>query len=149
MPDIVYKAIDLKGQELSDTLTASSRAMVVDQLVEKGLYPVSVDERRESTSSGAGIFSRTGYVSKSSVEAFTRELANLLTAGVPLSKALSILTHEAAQPAAKKQWAAIHEDTMGGMFLRCTWRWYGQVRQGDFSMWCWDRLQISALENRI
>ncbi len=117
MPDFVYKAIDLKGQELSDTLTASSRAMVVDQLVEKGLCPVSVDERGESTSSGTGIFSRTGYVSKSSVEAFTRELANLLTAGVPLSRALSILTREAAQPAAKKQWAAIHEDTMGGMSL--------------------------------
>jgi hypothetical protein len=32
-------------------------------------------------------------------------LANLLAAGVPLSRALSILTHEASQAAAKKQWA--------------------------------------------
>jgi general secretion pathway protein F len=117
MPTFVYKAVDLKGQEISDTLAASSRAMVIDQLVKKGLYPVSVDERRESTRLGAGIFSRTGHVSKASVEGFTRELANLLAAGVPLSRALSILTNEAAQPAAKKQWAAIHDDTMGGMSL--------------------------------
>lgn len=117
MPTFVYKAVDPKGQEITDTLTAQSRAMVIDQLVGKGLYPVSVDERGESTTSGVGLFSRSAHVSKSSVEAFTRELANLLAAGVPLSRALSILTREAAQSAAKKQWAAIHDDTVGGMSL--------------------------------
>jgi type II secretory pathway component PulF len=48
------------------------------------------------------------------VEAFTRELANLLAAGVPLSRALSILRREASNPAARAQWIAIHDDVVGG-----------------------------------
>jgi len=57
------------------------------------------------------------HVSRGSVEAFTRELANLLAGGVPLSKALRILSREAAQPAARKRWESIHDDVVGGMSL--------------------------------
>jgi type II secretory pathway component PulF len=51
------------------------------------------------------------------VEAFSRELANLLAAGVPLSRALQILCREASQAAARKQWTAIHDDVVGGLPL--------------------------------
>lgn len=115
MPAFVYKAIDIEGQEVSDTLVASSRVVVIDQLVEKNLYPVSVDEQGESTTTG--LFSRTGRVSKADVEAFTRELANLLAAGVPLSKALTILSREASRLAARRQWAVVHDDVAGGISL--------------------------------
>lgn len=115
MPAFVYKAIDTEGQEVCDTLVASSRVVVIDQLVEKNLYPVSVDEQGESTTTG--LFSRTGRVSKADVEAFTRELANLLAAGVPLSKALTILSREASRLAARRQWAVVHDDVAGGMSL--------------------------------
>ena len=56
-------------------------------------------------------------VSKAEVEAFTRELANLLAAGVPLSRALSILSREASRPAAKALWATIHDQVAGGQSL--------------------------------
>ena len=51
------------------------------------------------------------------METFTRGLSNLLAAGVPLSRALQILSREAGRPAAKAQWAAIHDDVVGGMPL--------------------------------
>ena len=48
------------------------------------------------------------------MEAFTRQLASLLTAGVSLSRALHILSREASQAAARRQWTAIHDDVVGG-----------------------------------
>ena len=58
-----------------------------------------------------------GKVSQAKVEAFTRGLANVLSAGVPLSRALNITIREASNPVAKAQWTAIHDDVVGGTNL--------------------------------
>ncbi len=117
MPSFTYKAMDPKGQATSGSLSADSRAAAVDQVARRGLYPVSVEERRESSALPATSLYRPGRVSQASVEAFIRELASLLAAGVSLSRALHILSREASQPAARRQWAAIHDDVVGGMPL--------------------------------
>jgi type II secretory pathway component PulF len=56
-------------------------------------------------------------VSAASVESFTREMANLLSAGLPLSRALALLRREASQPMAKRVWSEVHDDVVGGMPL--------------------------------
>ena len=56
-------------------------------------------------------------VSKASLESFTREMSNLLAAGLPLSRALSLLKREASQPAAKRVWGEVHDDVVGGTSL--------------------------------
>jgi type II secretory pathway component PulF len=117
MPGFTYLALDRSGKETSGALTAESRAAAIDQIVAQGLHPVSVEERVEAGNSRPGLHLGTGRVSRSSVEAFTRQLANLLTAGVPLSRALDILRREASQPAARRQWGAIHDDVVGGTSL--------------------------------
>src|SRR5205085_2113022 len=81
----------------------------------KGLSPVSVDEQGngkagKSFGGGGGSSSAAGgeqnltppeftKVSKAALESFTREMANLLAAGLPLSRALSLLKREASQAA--------------------------------------------------
>jgi len=114
MATFAYKAVDQNGREATGTLEASARSAAVDDLVGKGLYPVSVEESGR-TDSRARTLPMAGSVSQSSVQAFTRELANLLAAGVPLSKSLLILSREASQPAARKLWAAVHDDVVEGM----------------------------------
>jgi type II secretory pathway component PulF len=81
----------------------------------RSLSPISV-ERQEDHPTG-GLLTRVGRVSKGEVEAFTRQLANLLAAGVPLSRGLNILSREAAKPAAGKLWATVHDQVAGGMSL--------------------------------
>ncbi len=49
-----------------------------------------------------------------SLETFTRELANLLAAGLPLSRALSLLEREASHPTAQKVWVQVRTDVVGG-----------------------------------
>lgn len=115
MPTFAYKAIDSGGKEVAATLDAASRTAALDQLAESNLCPMFV-QRRDQAESG-GLAGRVRRVSKSDVEAFTRELANLLAAGVPLSRALSILAREASRPAAKQLWATIHDQVAGGQSL--------------------------------
>src|SRR5208283_2822567 len=56
-------------------------------------------------------------ISRAQAEAFTREMANLLAAGVPLSRALNIVIRETHSPGARAQWTAIHDDVVGGASL--------------------------------
>ena len=100
MPNFHYKAIDNNGREVSDTLAASSRAIAMDMLFQKNLSPIEVNQQQDHKQDEK--FSRIGKVRKSDVESFTRELANLLAAGVDLSRALSIISREAAGSAARK-----------------------------------------------
>jgi type IV pilus assembly protein PilC len=51
------------------------------------------------------------------LETFTREMANLLAAGVPLSRALTIIMRETRNAVAKAQWTSIHDDVVGGSTL--------------------------------
>jgi len=116
MPTYAYKAIDGTGRQVADVLEAPSRGSAIDVLTQRGFCPVMVEAG--DASAGKPRFRRgLRSVSKADVEAFTRELANLLAAGVPLRRALSILSREAARPAAKALWASIHDQVAGGQSL--------------------------------
>lgn len=117
MPTFNYRALDQNGLEISGSMDLASREAVIEKIIVEGLNPVSVDEKKDRASSSTASFSRTGRVSKSDVEAFTRELANLLTGGVPLSRSLGILSREASNSAAKAQWSAIRDCIADGMSL--------------------------------
>jgi len=117
MPVFEYRAMDRSGKETSGTLTAEGRTAVIDQIAARGLYAAFVEERRDVRDAAESVRFRSGRVSQSSVEAFTRQLANLLAAGVPLSRALQLIIREASQPAARGQWTAIHDDVVGGSTL--------------------------------
>jgi type II secretory pathway component PulF len=117
LPTFVYKALDPKGHEVSETITEASRDAVIDQLMTSGLVPISVDQQEDPMLSSQGLVSRSRRVTKSDVESFIRELANLLAAGVPLSRSLNILGREASNKAAGRQWAAIRDCVADGMSL--------------------------------
>ncbi|HZN66940.1 MAG TPA: type II secretion system F family protein [Tepidisphaeraceae bacterium] len=125
-----YKALGSDGRESSGTLTAESRASAISAIMERGLHPVTVEEQSAGGRLG-GLFGRgtngaaagaatapspekQGRVSQKNVENFTRELANLLSGGVPLARALQLLRKEAASPAARYVWGKIHDDVVDG-----------------------------------
>jgi type II secretory pathway component PulF len=115
MATFAYKAIDVSGQQVADRIVASDRTTAIEELFEKNLNPVSVERLEEGRPEG--LFARFGGVSRREIDAFTRQLANLLAAGVPMSRALGILSREAARTAPKKLWALVHDQVAGGMAL--------------------------------
>jgi type II secretory pathway component PulF len=58
-----------------------------------------------------------GRITPRMLENFTRLLSSLLAAGVPLSRALTILQKEAANPVARAQWKQIHDLVVDGLPL--------------------------------
>lgn len=114
MAKFEYTAVDSTGRQVAGSIVADTRAAAMQRVVESALQPVSVDE---ATAEPGGLSFGGRRVPQASVDAFTRELANLLGAGVSMSRALHILSEEAAKPAARRQWSAIREDVVGGMSL--------------------------------
>jgi type II secretory pathway component PulF len=115
MATFAYKAIDAQGRQVSDKLVAADRASAIEELFGRSLSPVSVERQEDRRTEGLAL--RLSRVSKAEVEAFTRQLANLLAAGVPLSRALNILSREASRPAAARLWATVHDQVAGGASL--------------------------------
>jgi type II secretory pathway component PulF len=111
MPTFSYKAIAGDGRQTAGVVTAPARDQAIDDLVGRGLHPVEIAAAAETT------FGSNRRVSRAAVESFVRELANLLTAGVSLTRALEILGREAAQPAARRMWADIRADVADGAAL--------------------------------
>lgn len=119
MATFAYVALDRQGNKTTGTIPADSRSSALDQVMSQGLSPIKVEEKADATKSESSMSLFSGgaastRVPQSSVEAFTRELANLLAAGLPLSKALHLLRREASHAGTKNVWNAIHDDVVGG-----------------------------------
>lgn len=117
MPVFTYAAIEPSGSRTTGKVSARNRAAALDEVAQKGLVPVSVDEDRAGEPVARAARSTGGRVPQNAVETFSRELANLLAAGVPITRGLSILRRESSNPAARAQWSAIYDDVSGGMPL--------------------------------
>ena len=122
MPAFAYTALSRDGTRTTGTVAAESRAAAIAQMSRQGLSPVKVDEAKDAAAAkrkaaAAGGAPAAGRVPAKAVEAFTRELANLLAGGVPLSRAMALLRRESSNPAAKALWTELHEDVVGGTAL--------------------------------
>ncbi|MCE5184703.1 MAG: type II secretion system F family protein [Planctomycetaceae bacterium] len=114
MPIFEYTATDAHGTRTSNTIVAQTRRAALDELFDRGLNPASLQERKESSAQTARF---SGRITRADVEQFTRELGNLLNAGMSLSKALKILSRESSKPSSRKLWTDIHDAVANGMSL--------------------------------
>lgn len=123
MGAFAYTALDTSGRQTKGTVDADSRSAALDRVMALGLSPLDVSEksgggkRKEVASAAGPKKAGSGRLSQAAIESFTRELANLLAAGLPLARALSLLKREASNPNAKVVWTAIHDDIVGGESL--------------------------------
>ncbi len=122
MPYFQYKALNSGGVLDAGSIQASSRPDAFDKIKQLGLQLVQLEETAEG---GAGLAKSDGIslpwkqrrISFKMLGTFTRLLSSLLAAGVPLSKALTILYRETADPAASKKWREVHDLVVDGVSL--------------------------------
>jgi type II secretory pathway component PulF len=122
MPAFAYTALSKDGKTTSGKLAAESRTAAIAQMSREGLSPIKLSEAVDNTAAKraaeeAASHGPVGKVPQKAVEAFTRELANLLAGGVPLSRAMALLRRESSNPAAKRLWTELHDDVVGGTAL--------------------------------
>jgi len=94
-----------EGRIEADDLPAAQRA--VESL---GLTPTALDP-----AATGGVFG--SRVPQAQVLAFARSLGGLVAAGVPLSRALTVIEREATHPAARAAWSAVHARVRDGEAL--------------------------------
>ena len=122
MPNFQYKALDSGGVLDTGTIQARSRPDAFDKIKQLGLQLVQLDEAAEgaaalSKSGGISLTGKRTRVSFKMLENFTRLLSSLLAAGVPLSRALTILYRETSDPAASTKWREVHDLVIDGVSL--------------------------------
>lgn len=84
MPSYVYQAVDSAGRRSRGRISASTAAAVAQQLEKRGLLALDVSEAADGPGSGNGV----GRGRRQGVLEFTRAVAALLPAGMPLARAL-------------------------------------------------------------
>ncbi|MBD3391549.1 MAG: hypothetical protein GF418_05855 [Chitinivibrionales bacterium] len=125
MPRFVYKVRDEQNRILVGNADAATVDEVLDRLAEKDLVPVSIDELNfDGTKKDQSFFEKLNEgllkiqnkVPYKAVVFFTRQLATMVEAGVPLAQALSQLS-EGEKPVFKKIILQVAEDiSMGSTF---------------------------------
>lgn len=112
MPNFEYIALDAKGQETTGTISAANEADAYTQLRRNGLYPTKVGEQAKGGVGGQAkrkakaaqkkrATSRkkvSGSVTQKTLMLFTRQLATLVDAGLPLLKGLTVLGDQEKNP---------------------------------------------------
>ncbi len=134
-----YRAMESSGKVTEGTIDAPNRVEAMRLIEGRGLKPIRVAENGASAApkkarpkapatngvptpppaktAPAPLFGGSGKVSARALENFTRLLSSLLSAGVPLSRALVILTREAGSPVASVQWKKVHDYVVDGLTL--------------------------------
>lgn len=117
MPSFSYTAIDKTGKRVTGTIDAASASTASQSLKQRQLRPVSI----KTVSSGPGLLSKLQIGSKNKkvklkdLVVFTRQLATMINAGVPLVRSLGTLQIQTENPSLKRTILAVSKEVEGGI----------------------------------
>lgn len=116
MPKFKYTAIDQAGKQSAGKIDATNEEQARVKLQAKGLMISQLNELATKSSSKEG-FTFGAVISKEGLCTFTRQLATLLQAGLPLLKAMNLLRTQERNPAFKKVLVEICDQIESGNTL--------------------------------
>lgn len=109
-----YIAKDTGDKKQEGFLEADNKEAVLETLRKKSLTPISVKEDRDDVLSKLKDFS---IVSSSEKVMFSKELATLISAGIPIAQSMHILEEQVESKTMKKTVTEIASDIEGGFSL--------------------------------
>lgn len=117
MPAYSFEALDAdgktrKGVMEADTVKAARSALRAQALVPMEVTPVSAD--RDSPNAENKSFFAKRVFSKTGMAVWTRQLAGLVSSGLPLERALTALSDEAEEETQRNLVAALRSEVNGG-----------------------------------
>ncbi|HUT46900.1 MAG TPA: type II secretion system F family protein [Sedimentisphaerales bacterium] len=92
MPRYHYIAIAANGKKVKGAINAESPYSARKQLRVRSIHPSSVTEVSSKAEGKTALFSIFGKRNKTQIIDFTKQMATLLTSGIKLTEALSVLT---------------------------------------------------------
>ncbi|KPJ52238.1 MAG: hypothetical protein AMS16_06640, partial [Planctomycetes bacterium DG_58] len=125
MAKFAYVAMNEKGVEVSGTVNAENTIAAINQIREMGYFPTSVTAQKKKRTGAAerektgGLSLQIKFLTKKSVNSktlalFTRQLATLIDAGLPLLKCLRVLESQQKPGPLKDALIGMGEAVEGG-----------------------------------
>ena len=119
MPAFRYEAVDAGGATKKGVLNSDSARSARAELRTLGLVPLKVDAIAAQVNA-AGVAKRRGFgerLSTTELALFTRQMASLLEAGLPLEQAFTALLEQAERAYLRDLIASIRAEVIGGAAL--------------------------------
>ena len=113
MAAFAYSAINSLGVESAGELTASDLGSAREQLRQRGLRPIAIDEVDDGSASGG----RRKKVKQRSLQVFSRQFATMIDAGLNVVSALVILEQQTDDKALAEVIREVRTDVEGGLLL--------------------------------
>jgi type II secretory pathway component PulF len=113
MPHYRYKARDKDGALHTGTMESGRREVVADQLSGQGFIPVLIEEETQSQF-GPDFFLSLTSVKPQDLIVFSRQLATLVSAGIPFLSSLGTIEKQSENPRLKAAIADIRRSVEGG-----------------------------------
>ena len=105
-----WEGTDRVGKKIKGKTVAASEAAVRSELRRQGVAPTKVRKKSQ-------LFIKTGKIVPQDIAIFSRQLATMLTAGIPLVQGFEIIGAGHDNPAMQRLILAVKTDVEGGTAL--------------------------------
>lgn len=112
-----YKATNKEGRTVSGSVEAADRHTLVAMLTKQGLKPIVIHAQKGGKSKRGALFGPSKKVKISDLMLFTRQLATMIAAGVPLARSLQALQDDSENPYMREVLGGITKDVESGIPL--------------------------------
>lgn len=114
MSSFSYSGFDAAGKKVSGVIEASDRENAIARALAEGKYVTEVAETAHSVAQGEKTATR-GRVTKPDLALFTRRMADLAAAGLPLDRTLQVVGEQSESKKLAEVAEQVLEDVRGGM----------------------------------
>ena len=114
MPAYSFEALDPQGQTRRGVLEAETARHARSQLRAQDWVPLKIDVQQASRSGLQTVIWESKVLSNDALAVWTRQLAGLVGAGLPLERALNTLAQEAETPRQRDLVTALREEVNAG-----------------------------------
>jgi type IV pilus assembly protein PilC len=117
MAKFSYTAVDAKGKQANGTIEAADQTEAIAQIRQLGFYPQRLDEAKQdasATEKKPKIKTKGGKVKTKILTVFTRQLATLIDAGLPLLRSLNTLSRQERNPVMRSTMAHLASSVESG-----------------------------------
>ncbi len=124
MPTFVFKAMDLAGVAAQGEVDAQSKQDVADQLKQRGLVVLDIASKYRSRELNVELFARVKPVD---LAVATRQLSTMVSSGVTILRALSVLEVQTESKLLQTTLADVRRDVEAGLLLSAALERYPKV----------------------
>lgn len=111
-----YKAKKLSGEVIEGLLEADNRKLVINKLQQMQVFPISIKERGGGKGLNADLSLKAlRRISRKDVTTFSRQMSDLLRAGLPLVRCLQVISEQTSNARLVDVIKTLSSDVEGGM----------------------------------